>query len=72
MGLYKIEIKNSVEKDMKKIDSNNPRGFQTIKLKDSEKTYRLRVGNYRIIYQIDEKKKIVTVYGVIHRREAYR
>ena len=34
--------------------------------------YRLRVGDYRIIYTIDHTHKVVTVYRVRHRREVYR
>jgi len=34
--------------------------------------YSLRVGVYRIIYDIDESAHTVTVYRVKHRREAYR
>jgi mRNA interferase RelE/StbE len=33
--------------------------------------YRLRVGNYRILFEVEEESQ-VTVYRVIHRREAYR
>ena len=34
--------------------------------------YSLRVGVYRILYEIDDEVHIVTVYRVKHRREAYR
>ena len=34
--------------------------------------YRLRVGPYRILYDIDDKVQVVTIYRVKHRREAYR
>ena len=34
--------------------------------------YSLRVGVYRILYDIDNEARIVTVYRVKHRREAYR
>lgn len=34
--------------------------------------YSLRVGVYRILYDIDDQERIVTVYRVKHRREAYR
>ncbi len=34
--------------------------------------YSLRVGVYRILYDIDDSAKLVTVYRVKHRREAYR
>lgn len=34
--------------------------------------YRLRVGTYRILYEIDDDARSVTIYRVKHRREAYR
>lgn len=86
MGSYKIEIKNSVFKDLSKLSkdinqqilkkiellSKNPRGQQSIKLKGTEHSYRLRVGKYRIVYQINDLEKIVTVFGVDHRKDIYR
>lgn len=46
-----------------------PQGF--IKLK-GEDAYRIRVGNYRIIYEIDDDKIIVTVITVGHRKDVYK
>ena len=34
--------------------------------------YRLRVGEYRILYEVDDKRAVVTVKGIRHRREAYK
>jgi mRNA interferase RelE/StbE len=34
--------------------------------------WRIRVRHYRILYTIDDKQKLITVYRVKHRREAYR
>jgi len=36
------------------------------------KLWRLRVGQYRILYSIDEKRKIVNVTMILHRKKAYR
>lgn len=49
----------------------NPRPRQSIKLSGGQ-GYRLRVGDYRILYEIDDPGKMVTVYRIKHRREAYR
>lgn len=49
----------------------NPRSHQSIKLSGGE-GYRLRVGGYRILYEIDDPAKKVIVYRIKHRREAYR
>ena len=49
----------------------NPRSHQSIKLSGGE-GYRLRVGDYRILYDIDDPAKRVSVYRIKHRREVYR
>ena len=49
----------------------HPRPMDAKKLK-SEKLYIQRVGIYRILYEIDDKLQVVTVYHVKHRRDAYR
>jgi mRNA interferase RelE/StbE len=36
------------------------------------KSYRLRVGDYRILYEVEDIIKIVTVYRVRHRKDAYK
>lgn len=38
----------------------------------AEDGYRIRVGDYRILYRIDHKEHAVYIYRVKHRREAYR
>ncbi|MBN2245046.1 MAG: type II toxin-antitoxin system RelE/ParE family toxin [Candidatus Aminicenantes bacterium] len=48
----------------------NPRPHGCLKL-TVEKGYRIRSGNYRIIYRIDDKNKEVFVYRIKHRKEAY-
>ncbi len=56
-----------------KIDElqQNPRPDGCKKLTGRE-GWRIRLGNYRIIYKIDDTTKIVTVVHVGHRREIYR
>ena len=48
-----------------------PRRPQVEKLTGIE-GYRLRVGEYRLLFTIDDRLKRVTVYRILHRREAYR
>jgi mRNA interferase RelE/StbE len=48
-----------------------PRPAGCVKLAGSE-LYRIRVGNYRIIYQVDDGARLITVTRFAHRREAYR
>ena len=47
-----------------------PRG--AIRLTDTERLYRLRVGEYRVIYEVEHAERTVIIYHVRHRREAYR
>ena len=49
----------------------NPRPPGSKKLQ-GEEGYRLRIGDYRVLYTIDGHTKHIFVYGVAHRREAYR
>lgn len=86
MGSYEIRWKGSAERDLRNIDPQQiPRIIQAIeflvdnpfppqcrKLRGSERDYRIRVGDYRAIYQVDVKVQVVTIYHVRHRREAYR
>ena len=79
---YQITIENKVEKetrkipksDMQKIDqtistfADNPRPQGCLKLTDKE-GYRVRVGNYRILYKIDDKSKIVIIYRIKRKSE---
>lgn len=49
----------------------NPRPIGCLKLADFDNVYRVRIGDLRILYSIDDKAKIVTVNKVAHRSEAY-
>ena len=82
---YEIRILRSAEKEMEKLPTvvhnrisnrilsleNNPRPRGAKKL-SSRDEYRLRVGNYRILYTVSDSYGIVTIIAVGHRREAYR
>jgi mRNA interferase RelE/StbE len=50
----------------------NPRSVNSVKLQSNEELYRVRVGDYRIVYQIQDKQLIVLVVQVGYRREIYR
>ena len=49
----------------------NPRPDGVKKLKGYENTYRIRVGSYRVIYEIEDREMIVLVLSSIHRQDAY-
>jgi mRNA interferase RelE/StbE len=52
--------------------SNNPRPIGVRKLKGYERLYRIRVGHYRVVYEIDDQAKMVLVTRVRRRQEAYQ
>jgi len=53
--------------------ADNPRPRGTTKLKQrSRDSWRIRVGNWRVILKIDDATHTVHVLHVVHRREAYR
>jgi mRNA interferase RelE/StbE len=86
MGSYEILWKRSAERDLRNLErvqipriikviealANNPFPSQCIKLHDTKKIYRLRVGSFRIIYQVDTKTKIILIYYIRHRKDVYR
>jgi mRNA interferase RelE/StbE len=85
MAKYKIEIKKSAVKEIRKLPSrelksilakidslaDNPRGPDTVKLSGEEK-YRVRMGDYRILYMIEDDVLIVYVVKVGHRKDIYK
>ena len=52
--------------------AENPRPTGAIKLKGFDNQYRIRVGNYRIRYEIEDKKLIVLLLQCKHRKDVYR
>lgn len=50
--------------------TGNPYPRQSLKLRDRE-GYRLRVGDYRVIYEVDEDEAIITVLQIGHRQGIY-
>ncbi len=51
--------------------AHNPRPHNSIKLKGTKSAYRLRAGEYRILYEIDYDAHVVTVFRIMHRGEGY-
>jgi len=52
--------------------AEDPRQPGCKKLKDTKGSWRIRVGVYRILYEIDDTRSLVTVLRIRHRKEAYR
>jgi mRNA interferase RelE/StbE len=83
---YSVSFRRSAEKDMRKLASRiqdrvieaveklakAPRPLGCKKLSGSENAYRIRIGEYRVIYTVDDVILIVAIERVRHRREIYR
>jgi len=52
--------------------AHNPRPPGVKKLVGSHSDWRIRIGEYRIVYEIDNITNTLTILGVAHRRDAYR
>ena len=86
MAAYRVLFKPSVEKDLGKLSKDlvsrvlkriemlleQPYPKQAAKLEGAEALYRLRVGDYRIIYSVDTRHRRIMIHYVRHRREVYR
>ncbi len=85
MHKYSIEIKQSAQKELDALDdklfgridkkilalSGDPRPTGCKKLKGYKDHWRIRIGDYRVIYIINESAKTVAVTHIAHRREVY-
>ena len=87
-SLYQIEFTKSASKEFKKLPKNikekaiealnflsqNPRSdfLKTKKMKGPESLYRIRVGDYRLVYEIVNKKLIIIIVKIGHRKDIYR
>ena len=83
--MYEVRIIRAAENDLKRISltntkrisksirslSDNPRPKGCVKLRGADNEWRIRVGDYRVIYAIDDKAKNVTLTDIKHRRQAY-
>ena len=85
MASYEIRFKKSVAKDLRRIPtqdvqrilsridalSEDPRPFDCTRLSGMD-NYRIRVGHYRILYQIEDNYLVVQIIKVAHRSTVYR
>lgn len=83
--MYEVRITRSALKDISSLPKNyaelvsrhidllevdpRPEGAKRLK---GRQDYSLRVGIYRILYEIDDDHNVLTVFRVKHRREVYR
>lgn len=86
MALYSVTFKPSVYRDLKVLPKTDvtrllarietmgrdPFPPQSAKLAGSQRLYRIRSGDYRIIYEVDSQSVAIIIHYIRHRREAYR
>ena len=84
--MYEVYLEQTAERELKRLSvqnfhriitqiktlAENPRPSGCHKVFGSKSDWRIRMGDYRIIYEIDKKTKTVKVMRIRHRREAYR
>jgi len=84
--MYRVELSKRAFRSLKKLDPRTrfrileklmslrekpiPRG--AAKLKGEKNAYRLRVGDYRILYKVLWEERTILIFKIEHRRKAYR
>jgi mRNA interferase RelE/StbE len=83
--VYRVDLRRNAQKTLEKIRTpeysriietlleleKKPRPRGTEKIRGTE-LWRVRKGDYRIIYVIDDENKVITIVRIGHRREIYR
>ncbi len=84
--MYEILLAQAAEKDLRKLPSEifkrivpkikelskNPKPQWSRQITGSRNDRRIRVGDYRIIYEIDARAKVIRVMRIRHRKNVYR
>jgi mRNA interferase RelE/StbE len=83
--MYSIILKTSVEKDLRKLPTQivdrvwlqlsklatNPLSRQALKLSSADNLYRVKVGHYRVVYEVDTPGRQIIVHYVRYRSQSY-
>lgn len=88
MASYNVDFRKSARRQLRKLppdiikriapridqlESNPfPHGVEQLKVYQKPPLYRMRVGDYRILYIVDTSTNTITIFGIGHRREIYR
>ena len=86
MSEYKIYWKKSAVKELKKIPNHfaniiykeitelsvNPRPENCKNLVSLSKHFRLRIGDYRVVYSIEDKILVIEIIRIAHRKDVYK
>lgn len=85
-GIYKVKIVGAAKRQLRRLSkenqrrildkieklSQNPRPYGYKQLQNEENLFRIRVGDFRVIYKIHNEILVVLVLKTAHRREVYR
>jgi mRNA interferase RelE/StbE len=83
--MYRVIITSHAERELRRLDrstknrvlpvalalANDPRPHGCLKVKGENQLWRIRVGDWRIGYRIDDPSETVTILAIGHRREFY-
>jgi len=83
---YKVEVSENANKERERLPKSvrlrldaaidklaeDPRPMGSVKLVGEKNMFRIRVGNYRVIYAVFDDKLLVLIVRVRHRKDAYR
>jgi mRNA interferase RelE/StbE len=83
--MYEVIITSHAERELRRLDrstknrilpvvlalADNPRPHSCLKVKAEERLWRIRVGDWRVGYEIDDDTQVVRIMTIGHRREFY-
>jgi len=83
---YEVAIPNRVAKVIRQLDGSvkqrvidriealraDPRAPGTVAMSSEASTYRVRVGDYRVVYEVRDAERVVLIVQVGHRSDVYR
>ena len=86
MGSYRVAFRPSAERELRKLPrtviaevstlvgefAESPYTRNSEKLSGGENLFRVRIGDYRVVYQVDLKNRLITIFRVRHRKDVYR
>ncbi len=86
MGSYGVTFARSARKELERLSpparlrvfrriellGSNPRPAGCKKLEGADDLWRIRIGDYRVVYAVDDSRRIVDISAVRHRSDAYR
>jgi mRNA interferase RelE/StbE len=84
--MFEIYLERSAEKRLRNLSVNilrriiphikslkdDPKPAECRKIVGAERVYRIRIGDYRVVYEIDEERHRINIMAVGHRKDVYR